>query len=391
MIELLFWILLAVVFYAYIGYPLLMWGLLKVKGDQGVLIEEHQILPTVTLFVAAFNESAYVHDKIKNTLALDYPKDKMRIVWVTDGSDDNTNELLAGYPAVEVHFKPERNGKIHAMNRGMSMVKTDLVIFSDGNTLLGKDTVKEIVAKFQDSKVACVAGEKRIELHDKDAAASAGEGFYWKYESWLKELDGKLGSCIGAAGELFAIRTALYSPVRKDAILDDFMISMQLAMKGYKVAYSSKAYAIEKGSADVSEEMKRKVRIAAGSIQTLVWLLPLLNIFKYKFLSFQYISHKVSRWVLVPVALVLVFALNFWIVFNMNPLNPMVYQVLLVLQLLFYSTVIFGALLQNRSIKWRILFVPYYFFMGNWAMWLGLKRYLSGKQTVKWERAKRAE
>lgn len=377
--------------YTYIGYPLLMWCLIKIRRKDVSESSTDEILPTVCLFVAAYNESSFVHQKVENNLELDYPEDKLEMVWVTDGSDDNTNDLLAAYPDVVVHFVPERNGKIHAMNRGMEKVKSDIVIFSDGNTLLGKDTVKEIINKFKDKNVACVAGEKRIALQDKDDAAAAGEGLYWKYESWLKSLDGALGSCIGAAGELFAIRTSLFKPVRSDAILDDFMISMQLAMKGYRVAYSDKAYAIEKGSADVSEEMKRKVRIAAGSIQTLVWLLPLLNIFKYKFLSFQYISHKVFRWVVVPLALWVVLVLNIMIVLNQGIQEYSVYTVLLLLQIIFYGMVVLGAILQKRAIKLRVLFVPYYFFMGNWAMWLGLKRYLAGKQSVNWERAKRAE
>lgn len=391
MIELLFWISLATIVYAYIGYPLLMWFISFFVAQAKLELPSKEKLPKVTLFVTAFNEELFVDAKMQNSLSLNYPKDKLDIVWVTDGSDDNTNELLKKYPEAKVYFEPERRGKVHAMNRGMSLVEGDLVIFSDGNTTLGKDTVMEMVKKFQDEKVGCVAGEKRIELNEFDDAASSGEGIYWKYESWLKKLDGKVGSCIGAAGELFAVRKALFTPVNTQAILDDFMISMRLAMNGYRVAYADKAFAIEKASADVGEEMKRKIRIAAGSIQTLIWLLPLLNIFQYGLLSFQFISHKVFRWVVVPLTLWFALFLNIELVWHGSMGNPMIYQVLLVLQLAFYAFVLLGKAFEHKSIKMRFLFVPYYFFMANWAMWLGLRRYLSGKQSVNWERAKRAD
>lgn len=391
MIEVVFWFFLATIIYAYIGYPLLMWFVSLFVKNKSVVLPVDKDLPTVTLFVTAFNEAQFIDSKMKNSQALIYPKDKLSIVWVTDGSDDNSNDLLLKYPEVQVYFQAQRRGKVHAMNRGMGLVNSELVIFSDGNTTLGEETILEMVRKFQDPNVGCVAGEKRIELKTADDAASSGEGFYWKYESWLKKLDGKVGSCIGAAGELFAVRKALFTPVNEQALLDDFMISMRLAMQGYRVAYADKAYAMEKASADVREEMKRKVRIAAGSIQTLIWLLPLLHIFKYGVLSFQFISHKVFRWIIVPLALFLVLLLNVEIVWSGTTAKPVVYQITLALQALFYLAVLLGRLLEHKSITMRFLFVPYYFYMANWAMWLGLRRYLAGKQSVNWERAKRAE
>jgi cellulose synthase/poly-beta-1,6-N-acetylglucosamine synthase-like glycosyltransferase len=341
--------------------------------------------PTVTLFVAAFNEQDFVESKVANSFALNYPKNKLTCVWVTDGSNDKTNELLAKYPEITVYFQPERKGKINAMNRGMEFVDSEIVIFSDGNTILSNDAVNEIVKAFNNKNVGCIAGEKRIELSSKDSAAAAGEGFYWKYESWIKQLDAVTGSCVGAAGELFAIRKELFFKVPADTILDDFIISLTIAMQGYKIDYTPNAYAFEKASANISEEMKRKVRIAAGSMQSLVRLKALFNIWKHGFLSFQFISHKVMRWIVTPVSLVILIPLNVILA-----LQSQMYMNILLLQGLFYSFVLLGWLFKDRETKLSIIFIPYYFFIANLSMWLGYFRYIKGSQSVNWERAKRS-
>ncbi|MDA3892212.1 MAG: glycosyltransferase family 2 protein [Salinivirgaceae bacterium] len=382
----LFWTLVFIVFYSYFGYPILLFVISKFKTKKHNFDINSNYEPMVTLFVAAYNEQDNVDAKISNSLELDYPKDKLEMVWITDGSDDNTNVLLENYPVVKVYFEPERKGKINAMNRGMKFVKSEIVIFSDGNTLLSKEAVREIVNGFKNPKVGCIAGEKRIDLSGKEAAAASGEGFYWKYESWIKKLDAETGSCIGAAGELFAIRKELFFNVESDTILDDFIISLTIALQGYKIDYTPKAYAIEKASVSVAEEMKRKVRIAAGSIQTLVRLRALLNIFKNGFLSFQYFSHKVMRWVATPVSLVLLLPINIYLSIYSN-----LYANILYVHLLFYLIVAIGWLLKDKKTGIGIVFIPYYFFIANLSMWLGFFRYIKGAQSVNWERAKRSQ
>ena len=230
-----FWILLFIVFYTYIGYGILLFILVKIMKLSGRGKEERQTgyEPDVTLFIAAYNEKDFVAGKVKNSLELDYPKEKLHMVWVTDGSDDGTPDVLKQYPGVEVHHLPERSGKIGAMNRGMKFVKTPVVVFCDANTMLGRESIRRIVYLFSNPKVGCVSGEKRIFSKEKDSAAGAGEGLYWKYESTLKKWDAELYSVVGAAGELFAIRTELYQEVERDTLLDDFIISLRVAQKGY--------------------------------------------------------------------------------------------------------------------------------------------------------------
>ncbi|MFA5418905.1 MAG: glycosyltransferase family 2 protein, partial [Bacteroidales bacterium] len=310
-IKILFWVLILIVFYAYFGYGILLYILVLIKrslySKKGRLKSNTDYEPEVTLFVAAYNEKDYVDAKVENSFNMSYPKDKVKQVWVTDGSDDGTPDILKKYKnqGVEVYHEDKRGGKIGAMNRGMAFVDTPIVIFSDGNTMLGKESIQRIVNLFKDPKVGCVSGEKRIFSKDKDAAVGS-EGIYWKYESTLKKWDAELYSVVGAAGELFAIRTELFQEVEKDTLLDDFIISLRIAMNGYTIQYDPEAYAIESASANVKEELKRKVRIAAGGIQSIFRLSPLLNPFKHGVLSFQFISHRVLRWTIAPLSLPLI-------------------------------------------------------------------------------------
>ncbi len=394
-IEIIFWILVFIVFYAYVGYGILLYILIKIKrfikGKPPQPNADGSYEPDVTLFVTAFNEKDYVDDKIANSLAMEYPREKLHLVWVTDGSDDGTPEYIREkYPEVEVYHEPARRGKIAAMNRGSRFVKTPIVIFSDANTMLGRESVRRIVNLFADEKVGCVSGEKRIFSKEADNAAGAGEGIYWKYESTLKRWDAELYSVVGAAGELFAVRTELFEEVEPDTLLDDFIVSLRIAMKGLKIQYDPEAYAIESSSANVKEELKRKIRIAAGGIQSIVRLRALLNPFKYGVLSFQYISHRVLRWTLAPLSLlfILIFNIIFAAVAGFDMSN--IYTVILILQLLFYAMAMLGWFLENRNIKIKILYIPYYFFIMNYAVYRGFFRYIKGRQSVNWERAKRA-
>ena len=284
-LEILFWLSLFLVFYTHLGYGILLYMLVKLK-ELFVKPVRRQLppdkrLPDVTLFITAFNEEEVVDEKMRNCLGLDYPADKLHIVWTTDGSNDSTNQRLEDWPQATVHFQPLRQGKTAAMTRGMMLVDTPLVVFTDANTMLNREAIREIVRAFEDPKVGCVAGEKRIAVQEKDGAAAGGEGIYWKYESTLKALDARLYSAVGAAGELFAVRRELFTVMEPDTLLDDFILSLRIAMQGYKIAYCTQAYAIESGSADMREEQKRKVRIAAGGLQSIWRLRELHNPFRY--------------------------------------------------------------------------------------------------------------
>lgn len=392
MLQLFFWIALFIIFYSYLGYGILLFAIIKIRrifgfGKPFQGNEDYE--PEVTLFVAAYNEKDYLDEKVANSKSLNYPQEKVTQLWVTDGSDDGTPELLNKYKEVTVLHEPARNGKIAAMNRGMKQVTTPIVIFSDGNTNLGKESIQEIVKLFRNPKVGCVSGEKRIYSKDLDSAAGAGEGMYWKYESQLKKWDAELYSVVGAAGELFAIRTELWQEVERDTLLDDFMISLRVAMNGKTIQYNPEAYAIENASSNVKEELKRKIRISAGGIQSVVRLAPLLNFFRYGTLSFQYISHRVLRWTLTPLLLLLIIPTNLLLALNEGLFSLGIFSALFWGQLVFYVAALLGWFLENRQIRLKILFIPYYFFIMNLSVFLGFGRYLKGNQSVNWERAQR--
>jgi cellulose synthase/poly-beta-1,6-N-acetylglucosamine synthase-like glycosyltransferase len=243
------------------------------------------------------------------------------------------------------------------------------------------------VRHYADPTVGGVAGEKRIKSKNSDEAAGAGEGIYWKYESQLKKWDSELYSVVGAAGELFSIRTSLFRPVPKDSLIEDFFMTLSLAMEGHRIIYEPDAYAEEEPSASVKEELKRKIRIAAGGIQSIVRLAPLLNFFKYGVLSFEYISHRVLRWTIAPLALPFIFILNLLLALS----GDIFYQIILAGQIGFYLLAIVGLFLETRKIKLKIAFVPYYFCIMNYAVYKGFMRYIKGNQSVLWEKAKRRQ
>lgn len=395
MLEIIFWILFVVVAYTFAGYAFLLWLILFFKntffGKKTKVLPSYTSLPDVCLFVTAYNESDYVEAKVKNMLSLDYPPDKIQYLWITDGSDDGTPQKLGQFPQMEVHHLPQRNGKMHAMNRGMKFVKAPIVIFSDSNTILCREAISVMVQTFQDPGVGCIAGEKRIVNNKLDSAAGSGENLYWKFESWVKRMDSELNSTVGAVGELFAIRTHLYMEVENDTILDDFIISLRIAEKGYQIAYTPQAYAIETASANVSEELKRKVRIAAGGLQTIVRLKELLNPFRFGWLSIQYISHKVLRWTIAPIALFGLFVVNLIILLKgQDAQAALFYHVFFYLQAFMYLLAVLGWLLERWKIRFKILFVPFYFTAMNYAAIRGWVRFLKGRQSVRWEKSKRA-
>ena len=390
-LKILFWICLFLVFYTYLGYGLLLWLLVRLKriirGKVEALdLPADDALPHVTFLICAYNEQDVVAGKMENTLQLDYPKDKLHILWVTDGSTDDTNRRLQAYPDVEVVYSPERRGKTAALNHGISLIKTELTVMTDANTMVNREAIREMVRCFQDPQVGCVAGEKRVMARHDGQAAAEGEGLYWRYESTLKRMDSELYSTMGAAGELNAIRTPLYRPMPENALLDDFVMSMRMVDEGYRIAYAPNAYAMEYGSADLAEESKRKRRIAAGGLQSSWWLRRMMNPFRRFTVAFQFVSHRVLRWSITPFALVALIPLNVLLVF-MNA--GTIYTLIWILQLLFYVAAFCGYQLEQHGRKNKLLYVPYYFLFMNLNVFRGIPYLYTHRGGGTWEKAKR--
>jgi cellulose synthase/poly-beta-1,6-N-acetylglucosamine synthase-like glycosyltransferase len=385
-IKAVFFIGIFIVFYSYAGYGIVLWFLLKLKKKKPSGVSAADELPALTLIVAAYNEENFIEEKIANTLQLDYPREKLEIIFITDGSSDSTPRLAASYERIQVLHEDQRRGKVAAIHRAMAFVKTPVIVFSDANTLLNKTCLLNIARHYSLPEVGGVAGEKKILSAESDSAAGAGEGIYWKYESFLKKLDSELYSVVGAAGELFSIRTELYTYSGDNILLDDFVISLNVCRMGYRVVYEPEAYALETPSASLREEQKRKIRISAGAFQSMLLLKDLLNIFKYGVLSFQYISHRVLRWTLCPALLPVIFLLNILLTATRQGL---IYDGLMGCQVIFYAAAITGWIYSNKEIKIKALYVPYYFFFLNLSLYMGYFRYKKGRQSVLWEKAVR--
>ena len=374
----LFWLCLAIVVYTYVGYGLILYLLvfikrLAIKAKPLADITD-DCLPEVTLMVCAYNEEDIISEKMSNTHSLDYPADRLHLVWVTDGSTDNTNSILSTYPDVKIVFSPERRGKSAALKHGIKEVSTEIVMMTDANTMLNPEAIREIVRLMQDPKVGCVSGEKKVMAKSDPDEAAQGEGLYWKYESALKRLDSELYSAMGAAGELCVIRRQLMTDIPDDTLVYYFVISMEVVRMGYKIAYTSKAFAMEYGSADLHEESKRKRRIAAGGLQSSWRLRSLMNPLRHPVVAFQFVSHRVLRWTITPVCLFALIPLNTILVLSGEGI---IYTIIWILQILFYASALAGMRISK------------YFVFMNLNVFRGMA-YLLNNTSGTWEKAKRA-
>jgi cellulose synthase/poly-beta-1,6-N-acetylglucosamine synthase-like glycosyltransferase len=378
--KIVFIISIALIFYVLFGYGILAYIYAKIKSKikKKTILKHKQY--TTSLIVAAYNEEKIIFDKFHNCMMLDYDSTKIQFIFVVDGSTDKTYNILRYLKSINkdknisILYKPVRNGKTAAINRAIKKAKNDILIFTDANTMLNINAVNEIIKHYDDLDVGAVAGEKRV----KDKS----EGLYWKYESTLKKIDTNVYSTVGAAGELFSIRKFLYKEQPNNTILDDLMISMEAINKRYKIEYEPNAYAIEEGSLNLKEELKRKVRIAAGGIQAITrlkkYLLP-ISIF-----NIQFVSRKVLRWTLMPIAIILVLISNVYLaIYDVDP----IWDVLLITQIfiLYISSIIY--LINPKTFS--IFHASFYFLFMHYAIILGWIKYAKGIQTGAWEKAKR--
>jgi hypothetical protein len=363
MAKLLFWISAGFAFYVYIGYPILLWGLQAIFRS---LPGKQPVEPSVSLLVAAYNEAAVMADKIRNSLALDYPADKLEVVIASDGSKDATAEIVRSFVGAETSAGGETGGRVRLLNyeenRGKTVLLNDavrelrgeIVAFSDASSMLAADSVRTLVQSFSDPRVGAVSGVYRL-LKKDQARLGSQEDLYWKYETFLKVQEAKLGAFTGAHGSLYAIRRALYPFPSADTINDDFTIPMRILERGYRVAYEPAAVAYEE--AHEMEGFARRVRITAGNIEQLREIKSLISPPR-PFVLFCLLSHKAGR-LLVPVFMLMALAANV----ALRGLFP--YNWLLLGQGLFYGLAVLGAMV---SLKPNVLRLPYYFCMINSAL-----------------------
>lgn len=374
-----FWFSLGLLLYIYAGYPVLVWMLARVFGREP---QRRDITPFVSLLIPAYNEEAYIEAKLQNSLALEYPKDRLEIVVASDGSTDRTNAIVEGYRdrGVRLLAMQENIGKAAMLNRTVPLVEGEIVVFSDTSSELEPDALRILMQRFADARVGCVSGLYRLKA-GSDLRAQ-GEGIYWRYETFIKQQESRLHSILGAHGAFYAIRKPLFSRLEGGSINDDYLIPMRIVEQGYRAVYEPEAKSWEQEVASVEGEFARRRRIAAGNCQQIVQLRSLLHPAR-GWPAFAFFSHKVLR-TAAPFLLLLLLASSWW-------LSPPLRTAALALQGLVYGSAVLGAWCQARGHVPRWLAAPLYFCLGNLAMLLGVIRFLSGPDRLVWERVRPAD
>jgi len=377
-VTIVFWFTVFLIIYSYFGYPII---LMILGFRKGLKVSKGEITPTLSLLVLAHNEERIIREKIENSLGLDYPRDKLEIV-VASESTDKTDEIVKEYSGQGIVLYPfkKREGKQVTIYRVIPLLKGEIVVFSDANALYKKDALRKLARNFNDPTVGCVCGELKY-VNPQKASIGETEGLYWRYEIFVKKLESKIHSVLGANGSIYAIRKKLYAPISKFRG-DDFEIPIKIAQKGYGVVFEAEAVSFEMTSSTTREEFIRKIRIIAWVWKsTLILIKDSLRPFK-GFLIFQLISHKLLRW-LVPIFLTLLLVSNIFLI------SSVFYRILLSAQIIFYLMSSWGYVQDRREIKPnRIISITYYFCMVNFAAFLGFCKFVLGRQGNVWEKTR---
>jgi glycosyltransferase involved in cell wall biosynthesis/cellulose synthase/poly-beta-1,6-N-acetylglucosamine synthase-like glycosyltransferase len=382
-ISAMFWLCVGGVAYAYIGYPILVWALASVFGrvrPEPGSIGDHK--PSVAVLIVAHNEEASIGDRLANALALDYPAERLEIVVASDGCTDRTRAIVSSRRDPRVRFVdfPSRRGKAAVLNDVVSTLTADIVVLSDANTFMETNAVRRLVRWFRDSQVGVVVG--RLVLSDPRTGRNV-DGLYWKYETFLKQMDARLNALVGANGAIYALRRSQFVSIPGDTLVDDLVLPLLVRMSaGCNIVYDQAALAFEETAADVSGEFKRRRRIGAGGFQSLRVLWPLLSPAR-GWIAFTFMSHKVLRW-LCPFMLLGALALNLTLA-----AHPM-YRSTLWLQGLLYLAAGAGAIAPGSGVAVRLLRLATMFACMNGALLAGFWQWAAGAGVGTWERTARS-
>lgn len=387
-----FWASALLVLHTYVFYPAILVGLSALRsvradlrwllgGGERRKLREPETLPGVSVVVAAWNEAKVIGAKLENSLRLDYPADRLEIVVGSDGSDDGTDDIVASCRDRRVRLagSAQRAGKVSVLNRTVPTAHGEIVVLSDANTMYQPDAVRKLVRHFADPAVGCVCGNLRLyNPHDPHFEESA----YWKYESFLKLLEGRFGAVMGANGGIYAIRRRLFTQLPPNTIVDDFVIALRCLQQGTRIVYDPEAIAYEETTEDYGKERGRRVRIAAGNFQSLGLVGDLLHP-RHGLVAFAFASHKLLRW-LVP------FLLALCLVSSATLAAEPLYAAALAAQLALYGLAGLAVVAKLPGRLGRLASLCRYFVEMNVGLFQGFVRYVRRTQKVTWARTARA-
>lgn len=378
-----FWFFLLLLIYCYFGYPIL---LVLVSSVFSRPVSKKNISPKVSIILSVWNEQDVIRRKISNLLALDYPADHVEILVGSDGSDDETNNIVRSFNDSRVRFldSPDRRGKMAMLNDLVAMSRHEIIVFNDARQEIPEDAISKLVSNFADPKVGCVSGE--LMFHKKDGTTAQGINLYWEYEKFMRNHEAKIHSMLGATGAMYAIRKDLYQQVPKNVVLDDMYIPFRVIEQGYRAIFEPEAKAYDHVAENPKEEYRRKTRTLFGNFQ-------IFQIFAHMFnpltspIAIQLFSHKFLR-VLAPFLMIGLFLINLAL------LSYPFYGMMLLVQILFYGLALAGLKLKEYKngpfrIFAKLCYIPYIFCLLNFSVLVGFWRFIHAKQDITWEKARR--
>ena len=373
--EIVFWVSLFLIFYTYFGYSLIVMVLAQFFTDNRK-IEGHE--PKVSFLITAYNEELSIEQKLNNTLSLNYDPQNLEIIVASDGSTDDTDEIVKTFAdrGVRLVRVEGRVGKTETQNQAVKQATGDIVIFSDATTRYDDDAIKNIVRNYADPAVGAVSG--RYEYYNPTGASiGLGSVLFWKYENFIKKSQTRIKTITGCCGCIYSVRRDLYTPLPAD-IISDLVEPLTILEKGYRIVFEPKAVAYEETTENTSDEFNMRIRVITRGMRGLLYMKKLFNPFKYGFISFQLFSHKVMRW-MIPVFAIVAFISNSLLLGNMF------YDVMFVLQVVFYLMAILGLLTEKMNIHIKLFSVPLYFTTVNVASLISFYKTMIGYKAVTWE------
>lgn len=373
--QVVFWTAAATLFYIYVGYAALLCliALFRKQRRPGP-----GYTPEISILIAACNEEAGIRQKLEQTLALDYPADKMEVLVLSDGSQDSTDQIVTSFadPRVRLVRIPERRGKTNAQNEGVQLANGEVLIFSDATTTYHPQALKYLAANYQDPAVGAVSGRYQYFDRNQDSPTGLGTIAFWNYENTIKTRQSRISTLTGCCGCIYSVRKSAYTALAPD-VISDLVQPLWVIQKGYRVVFEDRALAYEQTTESTSEEFAMRVRVITRGMRGLLSVPELLKPWKYPWIAFQLFSHKVLRW-MVPMFLLVLLAANLAL------MNQPYFRTLMILQLAFYALAALQVLVPIHR-RWKPLGIPLYFCTLNAAAMLGVIDLLRGKKHVIWQ------
>jgi cellulose synthase/poly-beta-1,6-N-acetylglucosamine synthase-like glycosyltransferase len=375
-VEAIFWLSVAAIGYAYVGYPLLLVVLSTLRPKP---VKSGHWTPSVTVIIAAYNEERDLAAKLENTLALDYPPSQLEIIVTSDCSSDRTDEIARSFAdrGVRLHRQEERHGKTAAQNAAVTKARGEIIVFSDATTHYRPDVLRLMIPAFADKSVGCVTG-RVIYQDDKDSSVGAGTQSYWNYEFFLKRHESAVCSLIGVCGCMYAVRASAYIPLYNEAC-SDFIIATTMVEQGLRAVYVPEAVCTEEPNRQAKKELAARVRIISQTFSDLWRNRAVLNPFRSGFYAVQLWSHKLMRY-LVPIFLIAIFITSGWLA-----ARNAVYAVVFVMQVAFYLAALVSWILERLGVTFSLLALPQYFVITNLASLIAFVKFLTGERYTRWE------